>query len=211
MSPDQSRWSSWHSQWKKGMQKGLAILQLCESIADHQSKLGRYFVLENPYYSRLWSTKKATRMLSKPTVSYEVCNLQAYGMKDPKGYYQASPATCMHNLPPQVLSPIQRSSRSTKSTEHPKSDSGVHGYGYGLKTKLSQVYPYEFCDTFTACLSKFLGRDSFASHLSLVTDLLQFSGDECLRGLSVLFDEEYSHLTINPLKDSKLMQDCKIR
>ena len=112
----------------------------------------------------------------------------------------------MHNLPPQVLSPIQRSSVSVKPTNHSlKSDSGVHGYG--SKTKLSQGYPYEFCDTFTACLSKVLGRDSFASHFALVTDLLQFSGDECLRGLSVLLDQEYSHLTTSPLKDSKLMHD----
>ena len=173
-------------------------------------KLGRYFVLENPYYSRLWSTPEAKRMLSNHKVSYEVCNLQAYGMKDPKGYYQSSPATFMHNLPQQVLSPIRRSCQKPKSPDSsPKSDSGIQGYG--LKTKLSQVYPYEFCDTFAACLAKFLDRDSYASHLSLLTDLLQYSGDECLQGLSELLDKEYSLLTINPLKDSKLLQDPKIR
>ena len=211
VSPDHSQWYSWYSQWKKGSAKGLpAILRFCESVADHQMKLGRYFVLENPYYSRLWSTPEAKRLLSNHKVSYEVCNLQAYGMKDPEGYYQSSPATFMHNLPQQVLSPIRRSYQKPKSSESsPKSDSGIRGYG--LKTKLSQVYPYEFCDTFAACLAKFLNRDSYASHLSLLTDLLQYPGDECLQGLSELLDKEYSLLTINPLKDSKLLQDPKIR
>ena len=71
---------------------------------------------------RLWSTKEVKGRLSKPRVSYEVCNLQAYGMKDPKGYYQASPASQPRNLPPQELSPSKRSFVSTKATEHsPKS------------------------------------------------------------------------------------------
>ena len=147
-------------------------------------------------------------MLFKQRVSYEVCNLQAYGMNDPKGYYHASPATFMHNLPPQVLMPIKRNSKSSTQQEHsPRSESGVHGYG--SKAKLSQVYPYEFCDTSAACLSKFLERDSFASHLALVTDLAPYAGDSCLLGLSKFLEQEYSHLSANPIKDSKLTQDKK--
>ncbi|CAE7787934.1 unnamed protein product [Symbiodinium sp. CCMP2592] len=44
MSPDQARWSSWRSQWTNGSQKGLAILQFCESIANHQTRSGRSFL-----------------------------------------------------------------------------------------------------------------------------------------------------------------------
>ena len=101
-----------------------------------------------------------------------------------------------YDPPPQVLLPIRRNFKTTKEQEHsPKSDSGVHGYG--LQAKLSQVYPYEFCEVCTACLSRFLDRDSHAPHLSLVTDLLQYSGDSCLIGISDLVDKEYSYLSEN--------------
>ena len=60
-------------------------------------------------------------------------------------------------------------------------------------------------------VSRFLGRDSCASHLSLVIDLLEYSGDACLMGISDLVDKEYSHLSDNPVKESKLMQDNKTR
>ena len=53
-------------------------------------------------------------MRSKPKVSYEVCNLQAYGMKDPLSYCQTSPATFTHNLPPEVLLPLQRNTETAK-------------------------------------------------------------------------------------------------
>ena len=54
--------------------------------------------------------------------------------------------------------------------------------------------------------SRCLGRDPCASHLSLVIDLLQYSGDSDLLGISDLVDTEYSYLSENPLKESKLMQ-----
>ena len=111
----------------------------------------------------------------------------------------------LHNLPPQVLLPIQRNAKTTKKQDHsPKCDSGAGDYGSA--TKISQVYPYEFCEIFTACLSRCLGRDPCASHLSLVIDLLQYSGDSHLVGISDLVDTEYSYLSENPLKESKLMQ-----
>ena len=114
----------------------------------------------------------------------------------------------MHNLLPQVLLPIQRNAKTTKKQEHsPKSASGVHGYG--SKTKLSQVYPYALCEIFAACLSRFLGRDLYASHLSVVIDLLQYSGDSCLVGL--LTRNTPTYLSDNPLKESKLLQDNNVR
>ena len=55
--------------------------------------------------------KPNVRMLSRPRrVSYEVCNMQAVGMKDNEGSARI-PLTFMHNLPPQVLLPIHRTLR----------------------------------------------------------------------------------------------------
>ena len=82
-----------------------------------------------------------------------------------RSYGATPPATFMHNLPPQVLVPIKRNFSSSFKQQEPFPNVFADT---GHKPSCHKC----ICEALSACLSKLLGRDTFASHLALVTDLL---------------------------------------
>ena len=82
-----------------------------------------------------------------------------------RSYGATPPATFMHNLPPQVLVPIKRNFSSSFKQQEPFPNVFADT---GQKPSCHKC----ICEALSACLSKLLGRDTFASHLALVTDLL---------------------------------------
>ena len=107
-------------------------------------------------------------------------------MRDPNGYCYYKPTSLLHNFPEGVLNPVFKrcSNKSKRNPTHYHQQLEGSAPGYGLRTKLAQVYPYRFCSTLIRCILP-LGnpRALYPSQLSLAVDLLEDLNLDELRGV----------------------------
>ena len=162
------------------------MVEFCARVALYQIEHGRYFIIENPWTSKIWFTKCFQRLLLKHAVTYGTLDMCAFGMRDPNGYYYYKPTSLLHNFPEGVLNPVFKrcSNNSKKDPTHYHQQLEGSAPGYGSRTKLAQVYPYRFCSTLIRCILP-LGnpRALYSSQLSLAVDRLEDLNLDELRGV----------------------------
>jgi hypothetical protein len=101
----------------------------------------------------------------------------AFGLKDPgsNGYYKR-PTSLLHNFQDAVLGPLWKTCPNT-TTKKVHVHEHVEGYakGFGQRSKLSQVYPYNFCVTLADILGTFLNVRALNCDSLLINDTLDIN------------------------------------
>ena len=132
--------------WEK-RKRYLPMVEFVASIARYQLKHGRYFIIENPQTPKIWYLNCMQQLYSDPSVTWGDFHFCAYGLKDPEsGLRSLKPTRLMHCLPPEVMRPIFRKCKnSISSVKHEHQPLEGNAGTFGSRTKLAQVYPYQFC------------------------------------------------------------------
>ena len=139
-------------------EKRKRYLPMVASIARYQLKHGRYFIIENPQTSKIWYLNCMQQLFSDPSVTWRDFHLCAHGLKDlESGLRSLKPTSLMHCLPPEVMRPIfRRCKNSTSSVKHEHQPLEGNAGTFGSRTKLAQVYPYQFCQDLAHILLRHL-------------------------------------------------------
>ena len=106
----------------------------------------------------------------------------AFGMKDPvsKKFYKKG-TSLLHNFEEGTLDPIFEQCPSTAAKKvHEHESCEGHAKGHGSRTKLSQIYPYKFCEQLADLLGVHLGSRILDNASLVVNDILEttFTNDE---------------------------------
>ena len=164
---------------------------------DHQLKHGRYFIIENPQTSKMWYLNCMQQLLSDPSVAWGDFHFCAYGLKDPEsGLRSLKPTSLMHFLPPEVMRPIFRKCKNfTSSVKHEHQPLEGNAGTFGSRTKLAQVYPYQFCQDLAHTLLRHLKVKQLDKEVYLLEDLFDpvtIKQVDILRKESEAIDKEFN-------------------
>ena len=153
----------------------LPTVEFVASIARYQLKHRRYFIIENPQTSRIWYLKCMQQVFSDPSVTGGDFHFCAYGLKDPEsGLRSLKPTILMHCLPPEVMRPIFRRCKNfSSSVKHEHQTLEGNAGTFGSRTKLAQVYPYQFCQDFAHILLRHLQVKPLDNEVYLLEDLFE--------------------------------------
>ena len=157
--------------WEK-RKRYLPMVEFVASIARYQLKHGRYFIIENPQTSKIWYLNCMQQLFSDPSVTWGDFHFCAHGLKDAEsGLRSLKPTSLTHCLPPEVMRPIfRRCKNSTSSVKHEHQP--LEGT-FGSRTKLAQVYPYQFCQDLTHILLRHLKVKPLDNEVHLLEDLFK--------------------------------------
>ena len=157
-------------------QQAVPLLNFCREIAKYQASLNRYFVIENPSTSKIWTTRQFQEIANIPGTSWRNTDFCMFGMKDPaSGKYYHKRVSLLFNCPVRMMERLFRlCTPATCRHEHEK----VEGYcaGYGRRTTLSQVYPVSFCKAFAESMEHLIGDTAHAvdeSQLTFIGDVIE--------------------------------------
>ena len=136
----------------------LPMVEFVASIARYQLKHRRYFIIKIPQTSRIWYLKCMQQLFSDPSVTWGDFHFCAYGLKDPEsGLRSLKPTSLMHCLPSEVMRPIFRRCKNfSSSVKHEHQPLEGNAGTFGSRTKLTQVYPYQFCQDLAHILLRHL-------------------------------------------------------
>ena len=102
------------------MKKREAVMPMVDftmAIATYQHEAGRYFMIENPETSQMWSLPCMKELLSLSGVSYGTAHMCAYGLVDPVSKLPMKKAMRLaHNFPPDVMEEFFQ--KCTKDHDH---------------------------------------------------------------------------------------------
>ena len=151
------------------------MVEFVASIARYQLKHGRYFIIENPQTSRIWYLNCMQQLFSDPSVTWGDFQFCAYGLKDPEsGLRSLKPTSLMHCLPPEVMRPIFRRCKNlSSSVKHEHQPLEGNAGTFGSRTKLAQVYPYQFCQDLAHILLRHLKVKPLDNEVYLLEDLFE--------------------------------------
>ena len=155
--------------------RNLPMVEFVASIARYQLKHRRYFIIENPQTSRIWYLKCMQQLLSDPSVTWGDFHFCAYGLKDPEsGLRSLKPTSLMHCLPPEVMRPIFRRCKNfSSSVKHEHQPLEGNAGTFGSRTKLAQVYPYQFCQDLAHILLRHLQVKPLDNEVRLLEGLFE--------------------------------------
>ena len=76
------------------------LLRFVREVCQYQIAHSRFFVIENPFTSRMWNQPHLTALSNTPGVSWGTCYMCRYGMRDPvsRKYFKKS-VSLLHNFP----------------------------------------------------------------------------------------------------------------
>ncbi len=180
MAPVCSPWCSWSNMKtpearEHDRKQVLPMVEFCVQVAWHQIKNGRKFIIENPEKSQLFYQQAVLRLSKHQDVSFLLFDHCQFGMKDPitNNYYKKG-TYLMHNFHFSDLSPIAR--KCTGNHKHQSVEGTIPGFGN--RSKLTQVYTFNFCKRLASCLRQLQpikprNRQSFL--LEDLLDLGQFT------------------------------------
>ena len=153
----------------------LPMVEFVASIARHQLKHRRYFIIENPQTSRIWYLKCMQQLFSDPSVTWGDFHFCAYGLKGPEsGLRSLKPTSLMHCLPSEVMRPIFRRRNSlSSSVKHEHQPLEGNAGTFRSRTKLAQVYPYQFCQDLAHILLRHLQVKPLDNEVCLLEDLFE--------------------------------------
>jgi len=155
----------------------MPMVRFCATVALHQIKNNRKFIIENPKDSSIWYVHCFQDLLRQKGVDYGTLNFCAFGMRDPvSGKYYKKGTSLLHNFPAGTLDPIFKLCPNTvgrKVHEHETCEG--HAKGHGSRTKLSQIYPYKFCEQLSDIMGIHLGAKVLNVDSLLINDILDAS------------------------------------
>ena len=151
------------------------MVEFVASIARYQLKRRRYFIIENPQTSRIWYLKCMQQLFSDTSVTWEDFHFCAYGLKDPEsGLRSLKPTSLMHCLPSEVMRPIFRRCKIfSSSVKHEHQPLEGNAGTFGSRTKLAQVYPYQFCQDLAHIILRHLQVKPLDNEVYLLEDLFE--------------------------------------
>ena len=158
--------------WQK-RKRYLPMVEFVASIARYQLKHGRYFIIENPQTSKIWYLNCVQQLFSDPSVTWGDFHFCAYGLKDPEsGLRSLKHTSLLHCLPPEVMRPIFRKCKNfTSSVKNEHQPLEGNAGTSGSRTKLAQMYPYQFCQDLALILLRHLKVKSLDNEVYLLEDL----------------------------------------
>ena len=125
----------------------MPMVRFCAMVVLHKIKTKRKFIIANPRESSVWYVQCFQDILRHNRVSHGDLNFCAYGTKDPNaGNYYKKPTSLLHNFSDGTLDPIFKTCPTPpkRRFSNMKIVDG-HAKGHGSRSKLSQIYPYNFC------------------------------------------------------------------
>ena len=188
------------------------MVRFCATVAHHQLKHGRKFIIENPKDSSIWYAHCFQDLLKYVGVSHGNLDSCVFGLKDPKsGKFYKKETSLLHNFLPGTLDPIFKQCPNTSQKKVHEHET-VDGYakGFGSRTQLSQIYPYKFCEKLADLIGVHLGAKVLNVDSLLINDILEatFSHSE-LGGVhrhltEVLHTEHLANTNVTPLHHNAL-------
>ena len=99
----------------------------------------------------------------------------AYGLQDPEsGLRSLKPTSLMHCLPSEVMRPIfRRCKKISSSVKHEHQPLEGNAGTFGSRTKLAQVYPYQFCQDLAHIILRHLQVKPLDNEVYLLEDLFE--------------------------------------
>ena len=163
--------------------QAMPMVEFTADMAQYQIKNGRYFIIENPLKSKMWYVRIIQNLLAQHGVTYGDLDMCAFGARDPVSHkLNLKPTSLLHNLPPNALMPIfKRCANRYLSKKHEHEQLEGNAKGFGSRTHLAQIYPWQFCKTLASCIAQMLRVRPHDQCTTLYLDLLDdFSDKECL-------------------------------
>ena len=110
-----------------------------------------------------------------PSVTCGDFHFCAYGLKDPEsGLRSLKPTSLMHCLPSEVMRPIFRRCKNfSSSVKHEHQPLEGNAGSFGSRTKLAQVYPYQFCQDLAHIILRQLQVKPLDNEVYLLEDLFE--------------------------------------
>ena len=175
----------------------MPMVEFVASIARYQLKHGRYFIIENPQTSKIWYLQCMQQLFTDPPVTWGDFHFCAFGLKDPEsGLRSLKPTSLMHCLPPEVMRPIFRKCRNfTGSVKHEHQPLEGNAGTFGSRTKLAQVYPYQFCQNLAHIILRHLKVKPLDNEVYLLEDIFEQFTDkqvDFLRKEMEAIDKEFN-------------------
>jgi len=171
----------------------------------------------------MWQTKPMSELAALADVSWDSLDMCCYGLKDPQSNMPYKKSMCLlHNLPDESLTPV------FKKCKHQHVHQKIEGYckGYGSRSYLSQIYPWQFCNQLARCLVEFIAKpwypipspaesmlihdlfeDTSIEDLKSLFPLLGSRGGPALAGLGITLSVEAMNPDVTPsiqLKDHRI-------
>ena len=85
----------------------LPMVQFCSEVSTYQHKVNKYFIIENPEASQIWSTEAFAKVAQMKGVQRATIHMCAYGLKDPaSGIAMKKPMSLLHNIPSDIFAPL---------------------------------------------------------------------------------------------------------
>ena len=193
----------------------MPMVRFCATVAHHRLKHGRRFIIENPKDSSIWYIHCFQDLLKYVGVSHGNLDFCAFGLKDPKsGKFYKKGTSLLHNFPPGTLDPIFRQCPNT-GQKRAHNHEQVDGYakGYGARTQLSQIYPYQFCETLADLIGVHLGAQVMNVDSLLVNDILEATftypelGSVHRHFSEVLHTEHLANTSVTPVHPMHLVME----
>ena len=182
-----SPWSSLSNmkpEWKRQQDRkdALPMLRFCMRLAWYQIQHGRYFVIENPETSQLWTQKDLLELCESSNVTWGVTDMCMHGLADPKTNDRYHKSVClMHNFPTGIFDPVFK--RCDNSHNHQVVIGRLPDNT--PRSIMSQIYPWRFC----RLISKLIVQILSSSHSHLVHER-----DICEDTQSLYVDTEHMWL-----------------
>lgn len=116
-------------------------------------------------------------LLRQNGVAYGNLNFCAFNMRDPvSGKYYKKGTSLLRNFPPGTLDPIFKTCpNTTLKTIHEHETVEGHAKCHGSRTKLSQIYAYQFCEQLADVMGIHLGAKVLNVNSLLINDILEAS------------------------------------
>ena len=177
-------------EWQMLQEEHQPLLDLSVDSAMIQYRAGRFFLLENPLRSEVWSKPRVEELRHLPGVWEVVLDLGAFGATNNDGEPIQKPVKLVGNMPGLDLALHQRLSQHDKALCVPVQ---------GQHTRNSQIYPERFCRAILKELRDYVRQQdpdrfcssSTAPHVALpvqqpTTDLSQW--DEVVTAVNTAFE-----------------------
>ena len=160
--------------WKKSYTIGKPLAELCAKIAQLQHSQSRYYIIENPWGSAIWSLPSFQQLMSFSHTAY--CEQCCFGLVDMNGSPSLKPTAFISNSL-DLISNLNAVCGGRHSFHAP-----LAGKLYGVpKTKFAQRWPHQLCKTIVENVHKvcFQSKNRYTSTTRAKQFLSTCCGNAC--------------------------------
>ena len=141
---------------------------------------GPWSIMQNiQHQQRVWEKRKRYLPMVEFVASiarYQLKHGRYFIIENPQtsGLRSLKPTSLMHCLPPEVMRPIFRKCKNfTSSVKHEHQPLEGNAGTFGSRTKLAQVYPYQFCQDLAHIVLRHLKVKPLDNEVYLLEDLFE--------------------------------------